>query len=98
MTLTDDDAPAVNLTVNPSSVSEGAGATEVTVTATFSNSSTYGTDRTISVTVGDANDSATSGTDYATVTGFDVTIAAGASSGRGDLHVDTDERHAGGGQ
>ena len=41
VTLTDP-VPAVNLTVNPSSVSEAAGATTVTVTATFSNSSTYG--------------------------------------------------------
>ena len=82
VTLTDDDgAPVINLSVNPSSVSEGAAATTVTVTAAFSNSSTYGAAKTVSVTVGDSADSATSGTDYAAVTGFDVTIAAGKSSG-----------------
>ena len=82
VTLTDDDgAPVINLSVNPSSVSEGAAATSVTVTATFSNSSTYGAAKTVSVTVGDSADSAESGTDYAAVTSFDVTIAAGKSSG-----------------
>ena len=82
VTLTDDDgAPVINLSVNPSSVAEDDSATEVTVTATFSNSSTYGAAKTVSVTVGDSADTATSGTDYAAVTAFDVTIAAGDSSG-----------------
>ena len=82
VTLTDDDGPpVVNLSVNPSSVSEGAAATSVTVTATFSNTSTYAAAKTVSITVGDSADSADSGTDYAAVTAFDVTIAAGDSSG-----------------
>ena len=82
VTLTDDDgAPAINLSVNPSTVSEGAAATTVTVTAAFSNSSTYGAAKTVTVTVGDSGDSATSGTDYSAVTPFDLTIAAGKSSG-----------------
>ena len=82
LTLTDDDGlPAVNLSLNPSSVGEGAGATPVTVTAAFSNASTYPTDTTVTVSVGDSADSATSGTDYATVASFDVTIAAGRTSG-----------------
>ena len=82
VTLTDDDGdPAINLSVNPSSVAEGAGATAVTVTATFSNSTTYDTDATVTVTVGDSQDSAASGTDYAAVTNFTVTIPAGSSSG-----------------
>ena len=80
LTLTDDDdAPAINLSVNPASVAESAGATAVTVTATFSNSSTYAA--ATPVTVGDAADSAVSGTDYAAVASFTVTIPAGASSG-----------------
>ena len=84
VTLTDDDGtPAVNLSVNPSSVAESASGTTVTVTAQFSNSSTYGVAKTVSVTVGDSGDSAASGTDYAAVTGFDVTIAAGKTSGTG---------------
>ena len=76
VTLTDDDGPPViNLSVDQMSVSEGAGDTTVTVTATFSNSSTYAAAKTVTVSVGDSADSATSGTDYATVTDFDVTIA-----------------------
>ena len=81
LTLTDDDtAPAVNLTLNPSSVGEGAGATSVTVTAAFSNGSTYAADKTVTVSVGGSG-TATSGTDYSAVTGFDVTISAGQTSG-----------------
>ena len=83
MTLTDDDgAPAINLSVDPSSVAEDAGATTVTVTAAFSNASTYDEAKTVTVSVGASGDSATEGTDYATVTAFDVTIAAGQTSGR----------------
>ena len=82
MTLTDDDgAPAINLSVNPSSVAEDAGATTVTVTAAFSGASTYGEAKTVTVSVGAGGDSATEGTDYAAVTAFDVTIAAGQTSG-----------------
>ena len=77
----DDDAPAVNLSVSPATVAEDAGATPMTVTATFSNSSTYAAATTVTVSVGDVGDSAVSGTDYAAVTAFTVTIAAGASSG-----------------
>ncbi|MCY4635365.1 MAG: hypothetical protein OXG04_12815 [Acidobacteria bacterium] len=82
LTLTDDDgAPAVNLSVSPSSVSEGAASTSVTVTAAFSNSSTFTTDTAVSVSV--AGGTATSGTDYAAVSDFDITIAKGATSGTG---------------
>ena len=82
LTLTDDDGdPAVNLSASPSSVSEGAGATTVTVTATFSNSVTYNTAKTVTVSLGDGTDSATSGTDYTAVSDFDITIAAGRTSG-----------------
>ena len=82
VTLTDDDgAPAINLSVKPSSVAEDAGATPVTVTATFSAAVTYPSDTTVTVSVGDSADSATSGTDYTAVPDFDITIAAGESSG-----------------
>ena len=82
--ITDNDTvPAVNLMASPSSVSEGAGDTTVTVTATFSNTSTYGADTTVTVSVGKSGDNATSGTDYTAVTDFDVTIAAGKRSGTG---------------
>ncbi len=83
LTLTDDDAtPAVNLSLNPSSVGEGDGATQVTVTAVFSNSSTYAADQTVTVAVGGSG-TATSGTDYAAVSNFDVTITKGTTSGTG---------------
>ena len=81
LTLTDDDtAPAVNLSLNPSSVGEGASGTQVTVTAAFSNTNTYAADQTVTVTVG-ASGTATSGTDYAAVSNFDVTIDKGKTSG-----------------
>ena len=82
MTLTDDDgAPAINLSVSPSSVSEGAGATTMTVTAAFSNANTYSEARTVTVSVGGTTDTATSGTDYSAVPSFEITIAAGKTSG-----------------
>ena len=62
---------------------EGASPT-VTVTATLSpDSITLPVDTPVSVTVGDSGDSATEGTDYTTVAGLTVTIAAGATSGTG---------------
>ena len=82
LTLTDDDgAPAIDLSVNPGSVAEDAGATAVTVTAEFSNAVTYATDTTVTVGVGAGGDSAVSGTDYGAVSGFTVTIPAGRTSG-----------------
>ena len=81
ITLTDDDAaPAVNLTLNPSSLDEGASGTQVTVTAAFSNSSTYAVDRTVAVSVGGSG-MAVSGTDYAAIADFGITIGKGRSSG-----------------
>ena len=83
LTLTDDDgAPSVNLSLNPATAGEDDEATQVTVTAAFSNSSTYAIDKTVTVTVGGSG-TATSGADYAAVSDFDVTIAKGATSGTG---------------
>ena len=80
LTLTDDDgAPSVDLSLSPSTVAEGAGATTVTVTAAFSNGSTYAADRTVTVSVGGGT--AASGTDYAAVPSFDLTIPAGRTGG-----------------
>ena len=80
--LTDnDDPPAIDLLLTDASVPENAGPTQTTLTARFSNASTYATDTTVTVTVGNGQDSATSGTDYTPVTSFTVVIAAGASSG-----------------
>ena len=77
----DDAAPDVRLSANPASVSEGASATTITVTAQLSGNTTFATDRTVTVSVGGGT--ATAGTDYATVSDFDITIAAGQASGTG---------------
>ena len=81
VTLSDDDSyPAITLSANPSSVSEGASGTSVTVTATAA--SAISSARTVTVSVGGSG-TATAGTDYATVADFDITIAANATSGTG---------------
>ena len=71
----------VILTLNPTTVAENAGQTVVTVTATLDGSATHNTPTTVSVEVGKSGDSATEGTDYATVDAITVTIAANESSG-----------------
>ena len=81
LTLTDTN-PAVTLTASPSSISEGGSATAVTVTATAS--SALATARTVTVSVG-ASGTATSGTDYAAVSDFTITIAANETSGTGSF-------------
>ena len=83
MTLTDDDtAPiAITLTVSPTSVGEDDGATTVTVTATLDGSATLLTATAVVVSVGGG--SATSGTDYAAVSDFTVTIPQETASGTG---------------
>ena len=95
LALTDDDtAPAVNLTLNPSSVGEGASGTSVTVTAAFSNTSTYGVDKTVTVSVGGSG-TATSGTDYAAVSNFDITITKGDYQRYEYVHADADPGYPG---
>ena len=83
MTLTDDEAAptAITLTVSPVSVGEDDGQTEVTVTATLDGSVTLGTATEVTVSVGGGT--ATSGTDYAEVDAFTVTIPKEAASGTG---------------
>ena len=84
-TITDDDAAPTKaaLSIAPAKVGEGAGSTTVTVTATLDGTTTFATDKTVSVKVGKSGDSAASVTDYAAVGGFDITITAGKSSGEG---------------
>ena len=82
LTLADDEeTPLVDLSLSPSSVAEDAGATTVTVTATLSNSSRFADDRTVTVSVGSGGDTAVSGTDYAAVRDFDISIGALRRSG-----------------
>ena len=104
LTLTDDDSVAaanldIALSVDPARVAEDAGATAVTVTAQFSTVVTYATDTQVTVNVGDSADSAVSGTDYAAVADFTVTIPAGRTSGSATFTLTpVDRRHAGRGR
>ena len=96
-TITDDDAApsGITLTVSPATVGEGAGETEITVTATVNGATRYVDAKTVTVSVGGG--SATSDTDYDAVANFDITIAAGAASHTGtfDLTPTDDDLHEG---
>ena len=95
VTVTDDDTAvsAATLTVDKASVAEDAAATEVTVTATLAGTTRYAAEQKVRVTVGKAGDAAVSGTDYAPVTAFDITIAKGQASGsRAFTLTPTDDR------
>ena len=80
--VTDDESASteVALSVNPMTVSEGAGGTTVTVSAALNGAARPGS-TTVTVAVGKTGDSATEGTDYETVDGLTVTIAAESTSG-----------------
>ncbi len=84
LTIADDEtvSTGVTLTVVPASVGENAGATGVTVTATLDEDARPA-ETAVTVAVGAAGDGAAEGTDYATVSDFTVTIAAGSASGSG---------------
>ena len=97
ITLTDDDAApgGITLTVSPATVGEGAGETEITVTATVNGSTRYVDAKTVTVSVGGGT--AISGTDYDAVSNFDIIIAAGDASKAGtfDLTPTDDDLHEG---
>ena len=80
LTITDNDATptSITLTVNDDSVDEGDGDTTITVTATVDGTTRFGVDKTVSVSV--AGSGTASAVDFAAVTDFDITIAAGAAS------------------
>ena len=94
-TITDDDAAPSGITLSvdtngategtPSTVAEDAGATVVTVTATVNGTTRYVDAKTVVVSV--ADDTAASPADYAAVTNFNITIAAGAASHTGSFTV-----------
>ena len=91
ITVADDDgAPdGIALSVNPASVAENAAAAAtVTVTATVTGGTTYADATALAITVGDSADSAVSGTDYAAVNGFNISIPAGAASATGTFDLD----------
>ena len=78
--ITDNDAAPtkVILSVDPATVSEGAGGTPITVTGTLDGSARTSA---TSVTVSVGGATATAGTDFATVSDFTLTINANATRG-----------------
>ena len=84
LVLTDDDpaSTGVALSVSPERVGEGAGATDVVLTATLDGSASP-TATEVTVSVGAVGDGATAGTDYQAVAAFTVTVPAGRTSGTG---------------
>ena len=96
LTIADDDEAGVaraggsspttlTLTVSPDTVSEGAGATKITVTATL-DGGTRDAATPVAVIVGSGT--AISGTDFATVTGFTITIPENTASHTGTFSLD----------
>ena len=80
VTLTDDDAtPSITLSADPTTVSEGDGATTVTVTGTVTGGTTFGTAQSIPLTVSGTGSSDVVG--FTPVTGVALPIPAGATSG-----------------
>ena len=96
LTITDNDTEPtrVILSVDPATVSEGAGETTVTVTATLDGAALTNA---TSVTVSVAGDTATAGTDFDTVSSFTLTIPAEAMSETGSftLTPTDDDMHEG---
>ena len=86
-TITNDDAAPTTLTLAvdadnnteniQSSLAEDGGAKTVKVTATLGGSTQFDADKTLTLIVGDDDDSATEGTDYTTVPNITLTIPAG---------------------
>ena len=87
VTITDDDATPtkVILSVEPATVDEGDGSTQVTVTGTLDGAALT-TNTVVEVSVGNSG-SATAGTDFATVTSFDLTINANAMKGSATFNL-----------
>ena len=91
VTVDDDEAAStgVALSLSPDAVGEGDGATPVEVTARL-NGGTRSADTPVAVSVGSGT--AVSGTDFAAVEGFTITIAAGSLESTVELHADADGR------
>ena len=84
LTLEDDDEPpsALTLRLDPATVSEGAGATEITVTATFTDGMrAAATSLAIALSAPEGTAGAVAGTDFVAVPGFTLTIPPGQSAG-----------------
>ena len=81
----------MSLSVDPGSVLEDAGPTVVAVTAAL-DGAVRSEPTTVTVSVGATNDSAASGTDYAVVSDFEVTIAPGAVNGEASFTLTPTDR------
>ena len=88
VTITDDDTLSTNWTLSaaPNSVTEASGTTEITVTATRSVTATSTTPTTVAIVV--AGGTATAGTDFSQVTGFELSVPAGATSGEATFNLE----------
>ena len=80
VTVADDEATGITLVASPDSVTENAGAKTVKLTASVNGSTRYAEAKTVTVTVGKSTDSATEGTDYATVADLSIRVPALAAS------------------
>ena len=83
LALADDDAPStrLDLSLEPSAISEAAAPTEVVVTGSL-DAGARTTDSTVTVTVGASGDSATEGSDYAFVSTLAITVPANETTGQ----------------
>ena len=83
LAIADDDTAStrLDLSLNPSTVSEAAVPTEVAVTGSL-DAGARATDSTVTVTVGASGDSATEGSDYAFVSTLAITIPANETTGQ----------------
>ena len=83
LALADDDAPStrLDLSLEPSAISEAAAPTEVVVTASL-DAGARTSDTVVTVTVGAPGDSATGGSDYAYVSTLAITVPANETAGQ----------------
>ena len=83
LALADDDMAStrLDLSLNPSTVSEGAVPTDVVVTGSL-NAGARTSDSVVTVTVGESTDSATEGVDYANVSTLQITVPANEITGQ----------------
>ena len=91
VTITDNDSTDITLTATPASVTEDGGKKTVTVEAA-TDGDTCLVDKTVTVSVGDNDDGATSGTDYAAVFGLRRHDYQRPDQGQRHLRPDADRR------
>ena len=83
LAIADDDSPStrLDLSLNPSTVSEAAVPTDVLVTGSL-DAGARATDTVVTVTVGSFTDTATEGSDYAHVSALAITVPANETAGQ----------------